>query len=312
LPPHRRTRPQVSCGRGRPRWRLVVAALLLLAFGHSEACDDLVVFSSSAGQNYMDWDGATWEKTAIANGKPVYTWISGGASWLSYAPYHLFYYSGNWRVTRVSYGTQTYQNWLFAPSTSATALGVTGWNSYSPANGWGAVAIYITSACPPPPPIPPAQPPAPPPSPPPSPPPMKTILVSPGHGTLQAAHDSAAERDELVLASGVYTGNESFVESHAYYTGPGDYKTRWAVVRIRKSITIRAAVAGGAVLNASGQEHVISITRSSEGGALTVRLEGLDVTGSTRVTRPPPPSSWCLLCSPSCSVHGAMLHAAAP
>ena len=86
-------------------------------------------------------------------------------------------------------------------------------------------------------------------------------LVLPGAGTLQSAIDAASAGDVLYLASGTYTSSGQ------------------AVVQIlpdaSKDITLRAVIAGHAVLDGEDQRQVISISSG------TVVLEGLGITRGT-------------------------------
>ena len=79
--------------------------------------------------------------------------------------------------------------------------------------------------------------------------------MQPGRDTLQAAHDAASAGDELVLADGYHTGSSA------------------QVVRISKSITIRALNPGMAVLDGENARRVVHIR-----GAPTVILSGLNIT----------------------------------
>jgi hypothetical protein len=83
---------------------------------------------------------------------------------------------------------------------------------------------------------------------------LATTTVSPGAGTLQAAHDAATAGDVLELADGTYTGNGA------------------DVLLISKDITIRAKNAGQAVLDGENARRVIEITSG------IVVLEGLKIT----------------------------------
>ena len=90
------------------------------------------------------------------------------------------------------------------------------------------------------------------------------VTVSPGRGTLQAALDSAAAGDRLVLeAGGTYTGSGRFV------------------LRIsQKNITIWAPTSGGAVLDGENARVVISF---GLGAGDKVVLSGLQITrGNTK------------------------------
>ena len=79
-------------------------------------------------------------------------------------------------------------------------------------------------------------------------------LVLPGAGTLQSAIDAASAGDVLYLASGTYTSSGQ------------------AVATINKDITLRAVIAGHAVLDGEDQRRVISISSGM------VVLEGLGIT----------------------------------
>jgi hypothetical protein len=122
---------------------------------------------------------------------------------------------------------------------------------------------------PPSPPQPPQPPPLPPPSPPSLPPPPAppapplapgATIVLPGAGTLQSAIDAASAGDVLYLASGTYTSSGQ------------------AVATINKDITLRAVIAGHAVLDGEDQRQVISISSG------WVVLEGLGITRGTEVS----------------------------
>lgn len=105
------------------------------------------------------------------------------------------------------------------------------------------------------------QPPLPPFPPAPLPPPFSPMLpgggflVQSGRDTLQAAHDVVSDGGELVLGDGTYTdsGNE--------------------VLRVSKSITIRALHPGAAVLDGENVRWVVRLRHAG-----TVTLHGLNIT----------------------------------
>ena len=80
---------------------------------------------------------------------------------------------------------------------------------------------------------------------------LATINVSPGAGTLQAAHDAASAGDVLVLADGTYTG------------------TGINVLEITKSITIRAANSRQAIIHGQDDRRGIK----ADTGGTTIVLE---------------------------------------
>ena len=119
--------------------------------------------------------------------------------------------------------------------------------------------------------VPPAVPPPPmPPTPPPA------VYVSPGISTIQDAHDLASPGSELILADGIYLSSTSGTE----------------VLRISKSIKVRALNPGQAVLHAQASAGNPACRRGSTcrrvihilGGV--VSLEGLNITGGMRDGHP--------------------------
>ena len=110
----------------------------------------------------------------------------------------------------------------------------------------------------------------PPPPMPPTPPPA--VYVSPGISTIQDAHDLASPGSELILADGIYLSSTSGTE----------------VLRISKSIKVRALNPGQAVLHAQASAGNPACRRGSTcrrvihilGGV--VSLEGLNITGGMR------------------------------
>eukprot|EP00964_Phaeocystis_antarctica_P065282 scaffold39359_cov69-Phaeocystis_antarctica.AAC.2 len=115
---------------------------------------------------------------------------------------------------------------------------------------------------------------APPPPMPPTPPPA--VYVSPGISTIQDAHDLASPGSELILADGIYLSSTSGTE----------------VLRISKSIRVRALNPGQAVLHAQASAGNPACRRGSTcrrvihilGGV--VSLEGLNITGGMRDGHP--------------------------
>ena len=102
---------------------------------------------------------------------------------------------------------------------------------------------------------------------------LTTHTVLPGHGTLQAAIDAASAGDVLVLADGTYTGS---------------YNTH-IMLRIGKSITIRALNPGMAILDGENARRVVEIVNAG-----TVVLDGLHITrgfcnSCVRAHTPAPP-----------------------
>ena len=153
-------------------------------------------------------------------------------------------HSGSWPLYVHYSGVGPYnRSWL--SSGGSAAGGMEGVSVFPDTSYWGLSAWngpnclcerYSRDACP-------ASPPA-------------VISVQPGVGTLQAALDAARDSDELVLADGIYEGS-------------GD-----EVIKIEKSITIRAMNARGAILNGQDARRVVSIVTSG-----SVVLEGLKITG---------------------------------
>jgi nitrous oxidase accessory protein NosD len=86
--------------------------------------------------------------------------------------------------------------------------------------------------------------------------------VHPGVDTLQTALNLANSGDQLVLADGTYTGSG------------GD------VLKMDKSITIRAQNAGQAVLDGESARRVVDITMG------TINIQGLNITAVTCLSLP--------------------------
>ena len=100
----------------------------------------------------------------------------------------------------------------------------------------------------------------------------QAYIVSPGVSTIQDAHDLASPGSELILADGIYLSSTSGTE----------------VLRISKSIKVRALNPGQAVLHAQASAGNPACRRGSTcrrvihilGGV--VSLEGLNITGGMR------------------------------
>ena len=100
----------------------------------------------------------------------------------------------------------------------------------------------------------------------------QAYIVSPGVSTIQDAHDLASPGSELILADGIYLSSTSGTE----------------VLRISKSIKVRALNPGQAVLHAQASAGNPACRRGSTcrrvihilGGV--VSLEGLNITGGLR------------------------------
>ena len=248
----------LNCGRG-PLWRLIAAILL---FSLPRSSEVVLRMGALGGSNEQHYHGVVWRETGIAHGKPYDGLESGGPSIPSGWVHELLYVlSSRWRVGEDT-SSYTHSAW---DSATSSVIGSSSWDDGDA--GWYIGGIVVTSACRPSPPQSPSSP-----SPPPlQPSPVQSVQGRPGGGTLRVAHDAAAVLDELVLASGLYTGTGDVVSVFES--------------ELRLPNDSYGPMANGAVLDADSKNFYVIDVRGP-GTCLrsrTVVRGGVNLTGSTAV-----------------------------